>query len=71
MVSFQRVIVPLLRLVTMPLFSSSTLTQLVGPVLATLHGELPLAKVQACIDQLAANRAIQEQSYIIGVCCFD
>ena len=67
LVSFQRVIIPLLRLVTMPRFSSSTLTQLVGPVLATLHSELPLGKVQQCIAQLAASRVIQEPSLITMV----
>ena len=69
-VSFQRVIVPLLRLVTQPRFSQSTLTQLRNPVLATLHSELPLDRVQQCIAALAATGSITDPrgSAVVRLC---
>lgn len=57
-VSFQHVIVPLLRLVTQPHFAQSTLTELRNPVLATLHSLLPLDRVQSCVTALAAARSV-------------
>ena len=57
-VSFQRVIVPLLRLVTQPRFAHSTLTELRNPVLATIHSLLPLDRVQSCITALADTGSV-------------
>ena len=57
-VSFQHVIVPLLRLVTQPHFAQSTLTELRNPVLATLNSQLPLDRVQRCITALVAARSV-------------
>ena len=67
-VSFQRVIVPLLRLVTMPRFSNSPLTLLSGRVLATLNAELPLDKLQTCVRKLAEMGCVQEPNFLMQVC---
>lgn len=61
-VSFQRVIVPLLRLVTQPRFAHSTLTELRNPVLAMLHSLLPLDRVQSCITALADAGSVGDLS---------
>lgn len=66
-VSFQRVLAPLLHLVTMPRFSSSTLTQLVIPVLSTIYTELPLRKVRDCVRRMVEMRAFQEPSFLTAV----
>lgn len=54
-VSFQRVVVPLLHLVTQPRFANSTLTELRNPVLATLHAQLPLDRVRHCISAMTVE----------------
>lgn len=62
-VSFQRVTVPLLRLVTDRRWLSSPLSALSNPVLARIADTLDFGRVRNCLDQLAAAGSIADPAH--------
>jgi hypothetical protein len=62
--SFQRNLVPLLRLITTPLFLNSPLTHMVNPVLARAAEALDLRRVAACLQQIRARRSVADDKYM-------
>lgn len=65
-VSFQRVIVPLLRLVTLPALANTPLTRLYTPIVATLLDPtegLQLADLERCLRELAARGSIEDPAF--------
>lgn len=60
LVSFQRVVVPLLRLVTDRRFLNSPLGQLSNPVLARIADTLCLGRASDCLLQLASAGSITD-----------
>ena len=65
-VSFQRVTVPLLHLVTSRLWLNSPLTEFSNPVLARMADTLDLQAVAACLSQLSAAGSITDSRHTQG-----
>jgi hypothetical protein len=65
--SFQRVVVPLLRLVTKDEFQSSMLSQYLNPIYATLHQcEIFEPHICVCLSELTKARSIDDPFYSDG-----
>ena len=61
--SFQRVIIPMLHLVTRKPSFNSVLDTLVNPILAKIAGSLNLESVHHCLGALITSRSIADPSY--------
>ena len=64
MLSFQRAVVPLLRLVTKDEIQGSMLSQFLNPIYATLHGDEEFeSRVLGCLEALGAARSVADPYY--------
>ncbi len=62
--SFQRNVVPLLRLITTPLFLNNPLTHLVNPVLARTADALDLRQVAKCLRQILVRGSVADDMFM-------
>ncbi len=61
--SFQRVIVPLLHMVSSPEVANSPLGQLVNPILATILDSLDFDALRKCLERLVNFGSIADPNY--------